>query len=167
MNVDNALEILKKAILLEKRGQAFYRQAAQSTKEEAVKRFFESMAAEEVKHVDVLSTQYKNYRKTQRFVPLPHANEERSDLADAVLTDDLKRKISAAGFEAAAVSAAIAMEERAVKLYAGRAAASSQPEEKALYEWLADWEKTHLKMLTAIDRTLTEAVWFDNQFWPF
>ena len=167
MNVDTALEILKKAILLEKRGEAFYRQAAQSSEDEAVKRFFESMASEEVKHVDVLSAQYKSYRRTQRFVALPHGSDEKSDLADAVLTDDLKRKLSAAGFEAAAISAAMAMEAQAVKLYADRAAASSQPEEKALYGWLAEWEKTHLKMLTAIDRALTEAVWFDNQFWPF
>ena len=167
MNVENALEILKKAILLETRGNAFYSHAAESAKDVAVKRFFESMAQEELKHIDVLSAQYKNYQKAQRFVSQPLDSDEKADLAAKVLTTDLKQKMSAAGFEAAAISAAMAMEERAIKLYADRAAASNDSEEKALYKWLAEWEKKHLKLLTDIDRALTETIWFDNQFWPF
>ncbi len=166
MNAENPLEILKKAILLERRGNAFYRQAAESAGDVAVKQFFESMAQEEVKHVDVLSAQYRNYMNEKRFDFQPSGLKE-TDIAAKVLTEDLKGKITAAGFEAAAISAAMAMEERAIKLYTERAAASSAPEEQALYQWLADWEKEHLRILAAVDRALTESIWSDNRFWPF
>ena len=59
------------------------------------------------------------------------------------------------------------MEERAIKLYAERAEVASDSGEKALYRWLAEWERKHLNYLLNIDKELTEKVWFDNNFWPF
>jgi rubrerythrin len=59
------------------------------------------------------------------------------------------------------------MEERAIQLYAKSAQTASDPEAKALYEWLATWERDHLNMLLDIDKALKEKIWFDNQFWPF
>ncbi|MFH1993288.1 MAG: ferritin family protein [Pseudomonadota bacterium] len=75
--------------------------------------------------------------------------------------------MSAAGFEAAAISAAIAMEERAVKLYSESAETTADPEAKALYEWLARWEREHLNFLLDLDKAIKEKIWFDNKFWPF
>ena len=72
-----------------------------------------------------------------------------------------------AGFEVAAISAAMSMEERAIRLYAERAESAADPEEKAMYAWLASWEKEHLDYLSKIDRELTEGIWLDSQFWPF
>ena len=46
MNEDGALKILKDAILLERRGQAFYQTVADGCAQPAVKEFFEKMAAE-------------------------------------------------------------------------------------------------------------------------
>jgi rubrerythrin len=75
--------------------------------------------------------------------------------------------LSAADYEAAAISAAMSMEEKAIKLYSDRSAEAADPNEKALYQWLADWEKQHLHFLSAIDKELTEQIWHDNNFWPF
>jgi rubrerythrin len=61
----------------------------------------------------------------------------------------------------------MAMEERAIKLYADRAAETRDPEEQKLYRWLSGWENGHLKILMEMDRELTEKIWHDNQFWPF
>ena len=88
-------------------------------------------------------------------------------MAAGVLSRNLKDQLSAAGFEAAAVAAAMSMEERAIKLYSERAEAAEDAGEKALYRWLADWETEHLHFLAEIDRDITERVWTDNQFWPF
>jgi len=88
-------------------------------------------------------------------------------VASKVLTREIKEKISAAGFEAAAISAAISMEERAVKLYSESAETTSDPEAKALYEWLVRWEREHLSLLLDIDKALRKKVWLDNKFWPF
>ena len=80
---------------------------------------------------------------------------------------ELKEEISAADYEAAAISAAIAMEKNAIRLYSDRASDAADPNEKALYKWLAEWERQHLNFLAEIDKELTEKIWYDNNFWPF
>ena len=166
MAQDQTLDILKKAILLESRGRAFYLKVAEQAEADTVKQFFEMMADEEKKHVTTLSDQYKHYQQHQQFADSA-LNDGGEEVAAQVLTERIKGKISAAGFEAAAVGAAMAMEERAIKLYATQAEKADDPREKALYQWLADWERGHLKMLSHIEREITETVWNDNQFWPF
>ena len=79
----------------------------------------------------------------------------------------MKSKINAAGFEATAITAAIAFEQNAIKLYALRSEEASDPEEKKMYKWLSVWETTHLKKLTTLQEDLMERVWEDNSFWPF
>jgi rubrerythrin len=92
-----------------------------------------------------------------------------SEFASAaeILTQDLKRQISAADYEAAAIAAAMSMEKNAIQVYGRRAAEAQDPDERALYRWLAEWETAHLDFLARIDRELTEEIWHDNRFWPF
>ena len=166
MSETKSLEILKSALLLEIRGKAFYQNAAQTADKPAVKEFFEKMARDEINHVEILSEQYRALTKEGKFVPrTPDA--AMGDVAGSVLTDELKKNIAAAGFESAAISAAMGMEERAVKLYSERAEAASDSQEKELYRWLAEWETEHLESLAKIDREITETIWHDNNFWPF
>jgi rubrerythrin len=167
MSEDKSLNILKQAILLEKRGRSFYRTAAGQADSPAIKTFFNTMAEEEVRHIQILSDQFKAYQQSGKFMTSDTGETGMQGVADGVLTSELRGRISAADFEAAAISAAMAMEERAVKLYASRAKSADDPEEKALYRWLADWETTHLEVLSELDRTLTEQIWNDNSFWPF
>ena len=54
MSEDRTVEILKNAILLEKRGNAFYQKVSEQASGKAVKSFFEMMADEAVKHVKIL-----------------------------------------------------------------------------------------------------------------
>ena len=167
MNENSALDILKSALLLERRGRAFYGQAARNSSGRAVKAFFEMMAAEEDRHIDILSEQYKTCQSQGRFAPFSRPDARPGEVAESVLSADLKDQIAAADFEAAAVSAAIAMEERAVKIYSQRSRDTADEEEKKLYLWLADWEREHLAWLVKIDREITEQIWQDNSFWPF
>ena len=167
MSEDKTIEILKNAILLEKRGQAFYSKIARQTSGKAVKAFFELMADEEVKHVDILAEQYKAYRQNEKFNPGEYQENHENSISVNVLTKELKEEISAADYEAAAISAAMAMEKTAIQLYSDRASDAADPNEKALYKWLAEWERQHLNFLAEIDKELTEEVWYDNNFWPF
>ncbi len=166
MDRDAALGILKNAILLERRGQAFYAKVAESTSVQAVKDFFTMMAEDEEKHAQVLSDQYRAYLARGSFAPRTGGDQRLPNFASEVLSDRLKREIAAADFEAAAIAAAMGLERNSVKLYADRAQAAEDPEEKALYQWLADWESEHLDFLARVDRELVEAVWADNRFWP-
>ena len=167
MSDDTTVEILKQAILLEKRGQAFYSQVAGQASGKAVKQFFEMMAEEEVKHVKILSDQFKSYKDNRQFTPEAINDDHSNDVATNVLTREMKNEISAADYEAAAISAAMSMEENAIKLYSGRAENAEDPNEKALYDWLAKWEMQHLRFLSEIDRELKEEIWNDSTFWPF
>ena len=164
---NQATNILKTAILLERRGKAFYTQVARQSESKSAKRIFEMMAEEEDAHIDFLSRQYVHFEKTHEFLKLDEHQEV--DDADVVmiLSNEIKKEISAASFEAAAISAAIDFEKRAVEVYAKQAGTTSDPNEKALYSWLSDWEKGHLKILSDMDNELKEKIWNDNQFWPF
>ena len=166
METEKAIDILKQAILLEKRGYSFYSTVAAQCKDEDVKNIFLAMANEETLHVKFLSEQFSHYDKTHSFLKVT-VPEGTDDASDHILSDEVKAKISAAGFEAAAISAAVDFEKRAIEIYANRAAETEDPNEKELYTFLSDWEKTHLKILSDLDNELKEKVWFDNQFWPF
>jgi len=164
---DKTTEILKSAILMEKRGQAFYEKVAQQTSGNVVKRFFEMMADEENNHIRILSEQFKAYQDNKQFDAGDFDGKHESDITAQVLSGEIKAEISASDYEAAAISAAMSMEERAIKLYSDRAGAATDPNEKALYNWLAKWETQHLSFLADIDRELTEDIWYDQSFWPF
>lgn len=167
MSEDKTVEILKSAILLEKRGRAFYSKIAGQTSGKAVKEFFEMMADEEIKHIEILTEQFQAYRRNKEFKPAANLEDPSGSFTSKVLTEELKKEISAADYEAAAISAAMAMEKNAIKLYSDRAAETADPNEKALYKWLAEWEMKHLNFLASIDKELTEQIWYDNNFWPF
>lgn len=166
MPTSNPLDILKSALLLEQRGKAFYQKAAESADNSALREFFEKMAEDEISHVKILSDQYKAYKAEGKFTAQTQ-DDALDNVADAVLTANLKERITASGFESAAISAAMGMEERAIKLYSQRADATDDPQEKTLYRWLADWETQHLEYLARIDKEITESIWNDNSFWPF
>ena len=162
-----SLDVLKEAILLERRGRAFYLQAAAQSQHQSVREFFETMAAEEERHMQVLEEQYKKFSASQSFATLESMDADRQPLHDIVLSKEAKQNIEAADFEAAAISAAMLLEERAVRLYGAHAASAEDPNEKALYAWLARWEQGHLSFLNDLDRDIRAAVWNDNRFWPF
>ncbi len=167
METNKALDILKQAILLEKRGFSFYTTVARQTTDADIRKVFQIMADEETLHVKFLSDQFAYYDKNKTFLKTDLPDFNNDGIASLVLTEEVKKKISAAGFEAAAIAAAIDMEKRAIEIYSAQASQAADPAEKELYAWLADWEKTHLKVLNELDNELKEKIWFDNQFWPF
>lgn len=167
MSNQTTIDILKEAILLERRGQAFYTKVAEQSSDPDVKEFFQTMAQEEVRHVEILENQFAAYVQNQQFLPIPEDEREIPTVAKSVLSQEVREKIAAAEFEAAAIAAAMLMEERAVALYSKRAEAAEDPSEETLYQWLADWERGHLSFLARLDKDVRESVWNDNQFWPF
>ena len=160
-------DILKTAILLELRGKAFYSTAASEARSESVRRIFTTMAEEEDGHIAFLSRQFAEYEKNGRFAQTDIKTPADDAEAVTILSEKVKKEISAASFEAAAISAAIDFENRAVEVYQGRANEATDPNEKETYQMLADWERTHFRLLHKLDEDLKEQIWHDNNFWPF
>ncbi|KPA15983.1 Rubrerythrin [Candidatus Magnetomorum sp. HK-1] len=167
MTHTGTLAILKQAIMLEKRGYAFYHKVAEQAEDEAVKSLFESMAQEELSNIKVLAAQFKAYNEKGMFNSGFFDENEEIQLTMSILNNSIIEKIAAAGFEAAAISASIAMEQRSIDVYSKQSEEATDIEEKKLYTWLATWERHHLKMLMEIDRALLDQAWSDNSFWPF
>jgi rubrerythrin len=166
METKTASDILKTAILMERRGKAFYEKVAEQTQSMEVRNIFNIMAEEENSHIEFLSKQFSNYEKNKTFVKNDFHTAD-DQIAKMILNKDIKKQISAAGFEAAAISAAIDMENKAIEVYSSRAKESSDESEKELFNFLANWEKGHLKMLMDLNKELMEEIWYDNNFWPF
>lgn len=163
----SAVDILKEAILLERRGKAFYSTCARQTQSEAARKIFQMMADEEEEHIEFLSKQFAHYEKNHSFVKNEAAGHPDEDTVMEILSEEIKKEISAAGFEAAAISAAMDFETRAVQIYSERAEQATDPNEKEMYQMLADWEKGHHFWLHKINEDLKEQIWYDNNFWPF
>lgn len=163
-----AIDILKTAIIMEKRGQAMYEEVVEKTNSEDVKKIFRTMADEENMHAKFLGEQLKSLMQNNSFVKqnLQGAGTDDS-IINEILTEKIKSEINAAGFEAAAISAAIDMETKSIEVYKNRANISTDQNEKDLFNWLADWEKGHYEVLNKLDQDLKESIWNDNQFWPF
>jgi rubrerythrin len=167
MDTTKTTDILKMAILMEKRGKAFYETVASQTKSEEVKKIFNIMAGEEQTHIEFLSRQFSSYQKNHEFSKGDYQGNQNGQIADLILNEKVKKEITAASYEAAAISAAIDMETKAIEVYSGRAAETNDPNEKELFLWLAEWEKGHHKILNDLNEELKQSIWFDNQFWPF
>jgi rubrerythrin len=167
MESTNTLDILKQAILLEKRGKIFYANAAANSKDPDVKNIFEIMTREEDEHIQFLVEQMKNYQDGGKFDFQESAEKADHTLTDQVITKNISERITAVSFEAAAISLAIDMENRAIDAYATRGAKATDPDEKRFYLWLADWERGHHRILYELDQELKEKIWMDNNFWAF
>jgi rubrerythrin len=163
---DKAIDVLKTAILLERRGKAFYTQAARNSESKSAKQIFEMMAEEEDAHIDFLTRQFRNYQENHEFLKSDPAPEEDEKVIE-ILTENIKKEINAAGFEAAAISAAIDFENKAIEVYSTRAEEATDTNEKEMYQMLADWEKGHHHLLHRLNEDLKEQIWNDNNFWPF
>jgi len=158
---------MKTAILLERRGKAFYSKAASDTESEAVRKIFTMMAKDEDEHIQFLSMQFAEYEKSGKFAKNNFQSPTDDMEALLILSEQVKKEVSAADFEAAAISAAMDFENRAVEVYQARADEATDPNEKEMYQMLADWERTHYRMLSRLDEDLREQIWYDNNFWPF
>ncbi|MCX7697153.1 MAG: ferritin family protein [Bacteroidales bacterium] len=159
-------DVLKEAILMEKRGQALYNEVSHKSPDPDVKRIFSLMAEEEAMHAAFLSEQLKSFLKNKNFVKLD-LKEEVSTLTELIINTNLKDKIEAASFEGAAISAAIELETKSIEVYKKQAKEAIDPHIKEMFEYLARWENTHYEILLKLDEQLKEKIWFSNEFWPF
>lgn len=152
---------------MEVRGRAFYKSVVDQTANEDIKNIFTIMADEEKLHADFLSKQYSSIKQTGS--PAQHVLPDTSaeNVVSLILSPEIKNQISGAGYEAAAISASIDMENKAVEIYTDFAEKAEDNEIKALFIWLANWEKGHVKLLGELDKELREKIWYDNSFWPF
>ncbi|MBT8360388.1 MAG: ferritin family protein [Desulfobacterales bacterium] len=155
MNEQKAAELLKKAIILEKQGQAFYRSVSKTTAIDSLKKLFDRMAEEEKIHENTLRTQL-DYLINKGEFDTDLLKNDPGEFAKIVFSADIIKSIKGADYEASAISAAMGLEIRSSEFYSERAEATDDATEKELFSSLADWESSHLKVLSDLNRRLLE-----------
>ncbi len=144
-----ALAALAEAIEMEKRGRAFYRDAAAQAVDPLARTTLEGLAADEVEHLRLLEAQYRAIEETGRwacFLDLApqDAYKPQSIFPDRPgLAEDLADRASAAEV----LEQAMQFEEKGYRMYKAAATATDDLEGKAVYEYLAKQENEHYRIL--------------------
>ena len=159
------LNILKGAILMEQRGKALYQHTALQTSNDGVRQIFETLADEEDKHIRYLTDYFAGILKNDKAEPAA-IRESPAETHKSILADEVLGSISGAGYEAAAISAAIHLENNAISYYSEQSHKAENQAAKDMFDKLVHWEKTHLKILTDLDKELRERIWHDSNVWP-
>ena len=92
MEAQKVIDILKQAILLEKRGYSFYTTVAEQAKDPDIKNIFTIMAEEETTHVKFLSDQFASYEKNHKFLKVNLPDLANEKIATLVLQKKSKKR---------------------------------------------------------------------------
>ena len=171
MSDKNNLErILKDAIKVESDGYHFYKMAAEQTADPQGKEMLESLASDEIKHMKALREQYKLYKEQGKFdwnqaklkmkIPFDPSS------ASPIFSDEFKKQLGESHFEMTALSIGIMLEQNSIDFYNKSSEGTQDPQAKALFSYLANWEGQHLRALISQYNYLKEDYWSDARFFP-
>ena len=159
---------LRKAMQAENEGRYFYMMAAQSTQDAKGRETFRDLAREEQEHFEFLKGQLESVVETGQInAGLDLGQAKQFTGSHPIFSAEIQQRVGSAHYEMTALAIGILLERSAVDFYQAEAAAVSDPEIRAFYEKLAEWEQTHLAMLQKQAETLKEDYWHDAHFAPY
>ena len=154
------LEILKKAILIEKEGYEFYKIAADKAVETEVKDAFLYLASEEKNHESWLRSLYHDIEKQQ---PISLDVDHLQHLEPSTKIFNWENISPESGSLAVSVfGIGVNIEKKAIDYYHHAARETTIPEAKKLYEILIVWETEHLDLFQK-NYDLLKDEWWDTQ----
>jgi rubrerythrin len=146
----DAITALEEAKCMEQEGQAFYRKAAQQTRDEKGRQVFLSLVADEVHHERLIQRELDSLVQAGEWTPLPDVSPASCDLTEPIFPQGragLAKAVEADAGESEALLVALEMENNSYDLYRRRAAASTNTAERTMYEFFADQERNHFDLL--------------------
>jgi rubrerythrin len=165
-NPKRKLEAVKKAIMFETHGLRFYQVAAERCTNPRAREMFSDLSRDELRHRRELSKQFRSILKKGKWSPPPASKEKGLKFKDPVIDAGMKKDIDGAWFDSAALNIGLMLEKRAMDYYRRQAAAASDPEMKAIFQWLLSWEEGHLRRLQSLEQAFREEMWNEAGFWP-
>ena len=167
---DQLLEVVKNAIRVENDGYQFYRVAEEKTKDPKGKEVFSSLANDETNHMQILKSLYQNIKekgeyKFDEHKDMKHILETTSE--SPIFSKEFRERVQKAQFEMTALSIGILLEKNSIEFYKKAAKESEDKEVKILFDYLADWEGEHLRVLVQQQKFLQEDYWTEARFYPF
>jgi len=168
--VDNKQEVLdglREAMQTEVDGYEFYTLAADRTEDEMGAEAFRILASEEQKHLMFLREQYRaidaeGHASTSLDICGQHEFE-----GDMIFSKKILDNIGDAQFEMSALSIGIKLELSSIDYYKAQAEKVDDPDLKAFYNDLVNWETHHYDILNRQHEILKEEFWAKGGFAPF
>jgi len=138
------MEAVQLARKMEMDGAEFYSSSAQSAANPQARRLFESFAADERRHLDIVERLSKGLGVDVAGMPMP-AQSISTVFAGAGTTSGEGATVTAD--ESRAIETALEMERKSYRLYEDAAGKSEDDAQRALFERLAQEEDQHYEML--------------------
>lgn len=167
-NALNLAEGLLKAMKAERDGNSFYMMAANSTSDPKGRQILETLAKEELDHLQFLKEHHDSLVKTGKLSTTAKLHE-RLDLAgpSAIFSENFRGRIQSAHFEMSALSIGIQLEYDAMVFYRSQSEQATMPEAKEFFSALASWEQGHYQALLKQHEELKDDYWSEAGFSPY
>jgi rubrerythrin len=165
-----ALTALEKAMEVERKGKAFYEQAAQHVQDPMGKSVFETLARDEVEHLRLLQAEFEAIEQQQEWIELDEAKvcEPHGPLKVFPEASTAPLVLPEAASDLDALQIAMKFEQDGYDSYIRAATETDDPKGKMVYEFLAEQENAHYVFLQkTYDYLVSEGAWyFDEQEFP-
>lgn len=151
-----ASDVIGAAVQMEQRGHAVYRRLAESSKDAAVKAFFENLASEELRHEEIFAAMAKRVGAVE--LPAWSSTEEFQDYVGALLdshalfaVDQADALFADANDLQKAVQASMKLEKDSMLFFIEMQKLVPPSEQKAV-EHCIDEERKHMRQLASLIR---------------
>jgi rubrerythrin len=167
-NAPNLAEALLTAMKAERDGSSFYMMAANSTSDPKGRQVLETLAKEELDHLQFLKEHYDSLIKTGKLSATAklHNRLELSGTSP-LFSDSFRKRITDAHYEMSALSIGIQLEHDAMTFYRSQSDQATEPVAKAFFAELASWEQGHYQALLKQHEELKDDYWSEAGFSPF
>jgi rubrerythrin len=143
------LKSLRTAIQIEDNGLMAFLKFARETKVETGKNMFIRLAMDEHAHRRILEEQLLKLVEGKKWEAIDIPESEIERLAPTVREKQQRTKGEAGLAEVDALNTALDLERKAAKFFRDQAQQASDPQAKALFQRLADWEDSHFDLIQA------------------
>lgn len=161
-------EGLLAAMKAERDGNSFYMMAANSTGDPKGRQVFETLAKEELDHLQFLKEHYDSLTTTGKLSATARLHD-RLDLAgpSPFFSEGFRARIKEAHYEMSALAIGIQLEHDAMKFYRVQSEQATEPQAKAFFAELAAWETGHYQALLKQQEELKDDYWSEAGFSPY
>ena len=158
-------DVLSSAIKFEEDGRKLFLECAKKTEHQWGKSLFQSLADDEVKHIERLKETFSKLSISEKFTesPSPLAAEKNWKNIFEKAKGTIDKVVKASSSDIDALQLGIDFEEKGMKYYSKLSEESQNPLEKKFYKILAQEENRHFLILKDSHEMLTDpASWYEK-----
>jgi rubrerythrin len=156
-----AVKALKTAIEIEDNGLLNFLKFARQTKDTTGKNMFIRLAMDEHEHRRIIEKQLTNLMEGKPLVKIEIPKSEIEQVAPTIREKQQRTRGESGLLEIDALNTALDLERKAAKFFRDQANLVNDPEAKALFIRLAEWEDAHFDLIQAeLDSIQGTGFWF-------